>query len=176
MHKQFENWIFLTGILLLLCSWSGSAAAAGTDHNPIDAVFSGRITDAMSTPERNYVAEKYLAAWKAELDNVADGLKNLYHFDADKARVDEYTTACTQAADAAYKLEWLNWADRDAQPPQRKFGTGASGAAMLMKAKVYRQATLNLVGIYQGQAGRWQGDANSEYLFIYSGDGGKLPR
>ena len=174
MNMQRRIMAGIIGIVLLLGGWTASVAAAERD-NPIDLAFGDRFDTARSTAEQNYVAEKYLTAWEEELANAALKMKTLYRFDEDKGRVDEYTAAYAKAADAAYMLEWLNWADREVQPPKRSFGTGAPSASMLVKARIYRQATLNLIDRYQGQEGRWS-DNNGQYQFIYSGDGGKLPR
>lgn len=166
--------IALLGLLILLVvSLPNTAIAMNSVDNPIDQAFCNDFTQAIATVELNYVSEKYMKAWKNEMENAAAVVKQQYHFDEDKARIDTYTTAYEQVAAAAGSLEWLNWSDKNADPKHRSFGTGAASASLLAKAKIYKQATLNLIAISQGLAGD---GGNFKYNYAYSGEGAELAK
>jgi ABC-type enterochelin transport system substrate-binding protein len=97
--------VVVVGILFLLVCFSNTAMAKNYTNNPIDKAFAQDLSEAMNTVEMNYVAEKYMDAWKAEMDNIAIVLKRRYTFAEDKARVDDYVAAYKNVADAAVYLE-----------------------------------------------------------------------
>ncbi|GMB02258.1 hypothetical protein [Pelosinus sp. IPA-1] len=95
-------------LFLLTVCFTSTALAMEGDDNPIDKAFATDINGAVNTVEMNYVAEKYMQAWKAEMDNVAAAIKKEYSYDEDKAGIDNYITAYEKVADAAGQVEWLN--------------------------------------------------------------------
>lgn len=159
-------------LLLLIVSTTSPVLAKDKTDNPIDRAFASDFAEAMSTAELNYVAEKYWAAWKAELDNVAGVIKRQYKFTEDQKKVDAYIAAYGQVAAATGDLEWVNWSDRDESPETRWFGTGAVSARLLAEANIYKQATLNLIKIQYGLAGGSDGEGTYDY--IYAGQGAEL--
>lgn len=155
-------------LCFLIFGFNIPAMAAGSEDNPIDRAFAKDFAEVISTVEMNYVAEKYLEAWQAEMRHAAAVLKGRYNFAEDRARVDTYVTAYEQVADAAVYLEWLNWSDTEQSPAGRSFGTGAVSASLGAKAYIYKQATLNLLKMYQGHS------AENPYLYAYAGKGAGL--
>ena len=163
--------VVLVGMLcLLVVSFTNTAMAMDNADNPIDQAFVNDFTQAVATAELNYVSEQYMQAWKAEMDNVAAGIKQQYKFDEDKGRIDTYVAAYERVAVAASSVEWLNWSDRDNDPKHRSFGTGAASASLSAKANIYKQATLNLITTYQGLSGE------TKYNYAYSGIGAELAK
>lgn len=160
--------VVFAGIFCFLVIGFNPAMAAGNHDNPIDQAFAKDFNEAMSTVEMNYVAEEYMQAWKAEMNNAAAVIKQQYKFDEDKARVDAYVAAYEQVADAAVYLEWLNWSDTEESPDCRSFGTGAPSASWTAKANIYKQATLNLLKAYQHHA------VDKPYTYAYTGKGADL--
>ncbi len=158
--------IFLMGILF--STMVGVCLAKSLDDNPIDNAFANDFKIAQNTVELNYVNEKYLNAWQDELNNAAEILKSKYKFKDDKENIDKYLASYQDAAKAAGKAEWLNWSDYNSPPDDRMFGTGAASASMAAEAKVYKQATCNLIDIIKGLSGE------VEYKYLYSGKGAEL--
>ena len=166
----------LVGMLfLLIVSFTNTVMAMDNSDNPIDQAFANDFTQAIATPELNYVSEKYMQAWKAEMDNAATVIKQQYQFDEDKTRIDAYTAAYEQVAVAASSVAWLNWSDTNAAPQHRNIGTGAASASLSAKANIYKQATLNLINMYQGQTGDNPNEKNT-YIYVYSGNGAELAK
>ncbi|WP_144390867.1 hypothetical protein [Pelosinus sp. UFO1] len=161
-------------LFLLTVCFTSTALAMEGDDNPIDKAFATDINGAVNTVEMNYVAGKYMQAWKAEMDNVAAAIKKEYSYDEDKAGIDNYTTAYEKVADAAGQVEWLNWSNLNENPKYRSFGTGAASASLFAKAQIYKQATFNLLNTYQGRSG--SEPEKCSYTFTYSGKGAELTR
>ncbi|MDF2502238.1 MAG: hypothetical protein K0Q77_2952 [Anaerosporomusa subterranea] len=158
--------------LFLLVFFANMAMAKDHTDNPIDKAFAQDISEAMNTMEMNYVTEKYMDAWKAEMDNAAIVLKQRYTFAEDKAHIDNYIAAYKKVAEAAAYLKWLNWSDTEEAPNIRHSGTGAASASLSAKANIFKQATLNLINAYHGQLG----DDPFKYSYIYSGKGAELAK
>lgn len=167
--------IFIGILFLLVVSITNTGMAIDNSDNPIDQAFAKDFTQATATPELNYVAEKYMQAWKAEMNNAAAVIKQQYQFAEDKARIDTYTAAYEQVAAAASSVAWLNWSDTNAEPKHRNFGTGAASASLSAKANIYKQATVNLINMYQGQTGDNPNEKNI-YSYAYSGNGAELAK
>ncbi len=150
-----------------------AAVTSETDidiNNPIEKAFAKDFEMAQATPEINYVNEAYLEAWKAEMANAAAAVKKTLPQKDDGKRVDDYVAAYSALADKAFELEMLNWiSDPEAAIADRSFGTGATGGAMLAQARIYKQATLNLITHYQSSP-------DMAYSFIYSGKGADLEK
>ncbi|MDF2634213.1 MAG: hypothetical protein K0R78_1087 [Pelosinus sp.] len=163
--------VVLLGIVFLL-GFTNTGMAKDYTENPIDKAFAIDRSEAMNTIEMNYVAEKYMSAWKAEMKNVATVITSKYKFAEDKAHIDAYVAAYEKVADAAGYVEWLNWSDTDEEPKARSFGTGAGSASLSAKANIYKQATLNLIQSYQGQ----MGEDSLKYNYVYSGNGAELEK
>ena len=159
-------------LFMFVLGFANTAIAKEVTENPIDKAFAQDISEAMNTREMNYVAEKYMDAWKIEMKNVADVIKMQYNFAEDKAHIDAYVAAYEKVADAAVYIEWLNWSDTDADPKVRNFGTGAASASLLAKANIYKQATLSLIQNYQGQSG----EDSLKYSYAYLGNGAELEK
>ena len=157
-------------MVILLSAMMGICLAKSLDENPIDKAFANDFKIAQTTVELNYVNEKYLQAWKSELFNAANILKEQYKFKEDKDNIDNYVVAYQQAAKATGNAEWLNWSDSDSPPNNRTSGTGAASAGMAAEAKVYKQATCNLINIIKGLSGE------GEYNYIYSDNGAGLEK
>lgn len=142
---------------------------ANPDDNPIDKAFAEDFANAGASAEINFVAEAYLNAWKAELQIVAGKVKKLYTNKDDAERMTVYLTTYEKLADAAFDLEILNWIDDTTKPvSERLVGTGGLGAAMLAQARIYQQATLNLI------AHLHTSDPEVQYVFSYHGNGADL--
>lgn len=167
--------VFMGILFLLVVSVTNTGMAMDNSDNPIDQAFANDFTLATATPELNYVAEKYMQAWKAEMDNAAAVIKQQYQFDEDKARIDTYTAAYEQVAAAAGSVVWLNWSDTNAEPKHRSFGTGAASASLAAKANIYKQAAVSLINMYQGQTGDNPNEKNI-YSYAYSGNGAELAK
>ena len=169
MNKKLLS--VLIGLLFIVAAgYANTALANAQDANPIDEAFAKEFQEAHSTVETNYVAEKYMQAWKAELANIAVVTKGKYQYDEDKDRIDAYVAAYEKVAAAAVYVEWLRWSDTDAPPAGRHFGTGAASGGLLAKAQIYKQATLNLVTSYQ------RNSAAGSYVYLYSGNGAELAK
>ena len=139
-------------------------------HNPIEKAFAKDFEMAQATAEINFVNEAYLDAWKAEMTNIVSVLKKSFTNSEDGKRVDEYAAAYNALADKAFELEMLNWvSDPEEAGAERSFGTGATGGAMLAQAKIFKQATLNLIAHYQA-------NPDLAYTFIYNGKGADLEK
>lgn len=166
--------LFVVLIMMVLVSmgFANTAMAKGQADNPIDQAFAQDFCEAMNTIEMNYVSEKYMDAWKAEMKNVAAVLKQSYVFTEDKAHVDVYVASYEKVAESAGYIEWLNWSDAKEDPNHRSFGTGAASASLSAKANIYKQATINLIDAYHGQAG----DNSLSYTYVYSGKGADLAK
>ena len=138
--------------------------------NPIDNAFAKDFEMAQASAEISYVGEAFQEAWKAELANVASAVKKSFTNKEDGKRVDDYLADYESLAKKAFDLEMLNWISDPAEPiATRSFGTGATGAAVLAEAKIYKQAALNLVEHYQT-------DPEKTYSFIYKGKGADLAK
>lgn len=165
---------FLVSMLCaLLLGFNNIGFAMQNGDNPIDQAFATQWNEAGSTVEMNYVAEKYMKAWRGEMNHVAGLLKGKYKFDEDKSRIDDYIAAYEKVAGAAIYVEWLNWSNVDQNPAGRQFGTGAASGSLQAKANIYKQATMNLINAYHGQEGDSQYN-DSKYHYIYSGNGREL--
>ena len=139
-------------------------------NNPIEKAFAKDFEMAQATAEINFVNEAYLEAWKAEMTNIVSVLKKSFTNSEDGKRVDEYAAAYNALAEKAFDLEMLNWvSDPEEAGAERSFGTGATGGAMLAQAKIFKQATLNLVTHYQA-------NPDLVYTFIYNGKGADLEK
>ncbi len=139
-------------------------------NNPIEKAFAKDFAMAQATPEINYVNEAYLEAWKAEMANAATVVKNSLPLKDDGKRVDDYIAACNVLAEKAFDLEMLNWlSDPEASVADRSFGTGATGGAMLAQARIFKQATLNLIT-------HLQANPDTSYSFTYNGKGADLEK
>ncbi len=139
-------------------------------NNPVEKAFAKDFEMAQATVEINFVNEAYLEAWKAEMANIASVIKKSFTNKEDSKRVDDYVTAYNTLADKAFELEMLNWlSDPEEAGSERSFGTGATGGAMLAQAKIFKQATLNLITHYQS-------NPDFAYIFIYNGKGADLEK
>lgn len=139
-------------------------------NNPIEKAFAKDFEMAQATAEINFVNEAYLDAWKAEMTNIVSVLKKSFTNSEDGKRVDEYAAAYNTLADKAFELEMLNWvSDPEEAGAERSFGTGATGGAMLAQAKIFKQATLNLIAHFQT-------NPDLAYTFIYNGKGADLEK
>lgn len=147
------------------------ATAEAASSNVIDKAFAKSFDQAENTAEINYVHEKYLEAWKAEMANASEQIKKTFTHKEDKQRLDDYLSLYENLAQKAFDLEMLNWLSCDLSDPlaDRSFGTGATGAAMIAQARIYKQATQNLIDYMQG-------NPDAAYQFIYSGDGADLKK
>jgi ABC-type proline/glycine betaine transport system substrate-binding protein len=147
-----------------------SQTASIESNNPIEKVFAKDFKIASATAEINYVAEKYEDAWMAELKNVATQIKKSYKYKEDVKRVDDYVTAYNALAKKAFDIEMLNWSDLSKPQGKRTFGTGGPGAALLAEAKIYKQATLNLIQHYKSM------NPGRVYKFAYKGNGAEIEK
>lgn len=140
-------------------------------NNPIEKAFAKDFETAEATSEINYVNEAYLNAWQDELKNVSDKIKKGYTVAADVKRVDAYLAAYENLTKIAFDLEMLNWISDPAEPvAKRSFGTGGPGAGMLAQAKLYKQATLNLIAHIEAM------NPDVKYAFSYKGKGAELEK
>jgi len=105
------------------------------------------------------------------MDNLAATIKKEYRYDDDKVNIDNYTIAYEKVANAAGQMEWLNSKEN---PKDRSFGTGAVSASLFAKAQIYKQATFNLLKMYQGSSG--SNPEKCSYTFTYSGKNDELTR
>jgi hypothetical protein len=175
MQKVF---VFLCVLALSFSSFTPAqaesaapAAAAVVDEktNPIEKAFAPDFASAVATPEIGAVAEAYYDAWKAELQAVSNQIKKAYPVKDDVKRVDAYLADYENLAQKAFDLEMLNWLDDPEKPvSERSFGTGGPGAAMLAQARIYKQATLNLITHLQAM------NPDVAYTFTYKGKGADL--
>ena len=138
--------------------------------NPIDRAFSGSFDTALPTAQLNLVAEQYLNAWQAELDHVAQLIKDTLRYEQDKQRVTDYVTAVKSQASVAFDLELLNWSDLHQAPEGRSFGTGGPSAAMFAQADVYKSGVLHLIVHYESNVQ----DKPRTYEYLYQGSGPSL--
>ena len=174
MSKKLVT-IVTTMIVVLVVGFANTAFAMENNDNPIDKAFIKDQNEVTSTVEINYVVGKYVEAWKAEMNHAGIVIKEKYKFDEDKKRVDDYIEAYEKVAEAAMHVEWLNWSDTTQSPKGRTFGTGAISGSFAAKAIIYKQATFNLIAIYQGMEGN-NPDNNLKYHYIYSGNGAELAK
>ncbi len=167
--------ILVSMICVLILGFTNIGFAMQKGDNPIDQGFAKQWTEAGSTVEMNYVAEKYMEAWREEMHHVAGLLKEKYKYDEDKNRINDYITAYEKVANAAIYVEWLNWSNIDQNPIGRQFGTGANSGSLQAKANIYKQATVNLIHAYYGQVGDSQYNT-VKYSYIYAGNGEELAK
>lgn len=167
--------ILITMIVVLAVGFASTAFAMENNDNPIDKAFLKDQNEATSTVEINYVMGKYAEAWKTEMNHAGIVIKEKYKFDEDKKRIDDYIEAYEKVAEAAMHVEWLNWSDTTQNPKGRNVGTGAIGGSLSAKATIYKQATFNLIMVYQGLEGS-NPDNNFKYNYIYSGNGAELTK
>lgn len=138
--------------------------------NVIDKAFVEGFEKAQATPEINYVNEEYLEAWKAEMGNAAALIKKSFTSKEDIKRVDDYLAAYESLIQKAFDLEMLNWlSDPDEPEADRSFGTGSTGGAMMAQAKLYKQATMNLIE-------HLQANPDYTYQYLYKGTGPDLKK
>ncbi len=165
-----KNFCVLVLAGLFVIALSGFAVADSQMNNPIDKAFARDFEMAANTAEINYVSESYLNAWQAELDNVAKFVKKTYNFPEDRKRVDDYVSAYKKVAERAFDLEMLSWSDTESPPDIRSFGTGGPGASLSVQARIYKQATMNLILHFSTT------HDSSRYKYLYNGKGAQLEK
>lgn len=142
--------------------------------NPIDIAFERDFQIASATVELNFLAEKYLEAWKSEWNNIMNELKKLYQFQEDKDKVDSYKKSYEETIRKASELERLDWSDTSVEPGENRiFGTGVTSAALMEEAELYKRQVLYLIDKYYD--GRYD-ILEDEYLFIYKGNGAEIEK
>ena len=155
--------IALTIAVILLISLSCSVAFAKdlSNNNPINKYFDKKFDNAMNTMQINQVSSEYKDAWKAELNHVAGLIKKEYKFKKDKNTVNNYVVLARKLAKNASSLAILNWCDTSQPPGERNRGSGATSAGLGAEARVYKQATINLIQHYKGVSGE------KKYKFLF---------
>ena len=136
--------------------------------NDIDFAFEQPISHA-STVERNYLSEKFLAAWQREFNNVATLLNEQYQHSEDKETLSNYIYAVDKMALETGNLAWLNWTDFSMPIKGRSIGSGASSESLLGKVSVYREATYQLIYFYEKTTNK-----KYEYIFKVNEDDFKI--
>ncbi len=122
------------------------------ENNPIDRFYDKYMVETYSTPETAAAAYCEKEIWKAELENAYQLLRGManpkveslqHDIDESAKAFEEYVEAYGEIYMAyewssAYQNDGVEWSD------DIFYGTGASGEASACKAKLYRQATLDL--------------------------------
>lgn len=143
-------------------------------ETPIDKAFKKDFEIASSTVELNFLAEKYLEAWKQEWDNVINEIKKRYQFEEDKERVNKYKESYEEFVKAASEFEFLNWSDTSVESgDNRTFGTGAVSAMLMEEAALYKKQVLHLIDKYFTSN---YGSEQDPYNFIYKSNGAEIEK
>lgn len=79
--------------------------------NPIDDAFREDFEIASSTPERNYLADMYLEAWKDEWNHITDTLTDQLEISEDQEVMMDYRLSFQTYAQQLSEVEWLSYTD-----------------------------------------------------------------
>lgn len=143
-----------------------------SSNNPIDEAFKRDFEIVSATVELNYLAYKYLDAWKMEWNNIMSELEKRYKYEQDKNVFDNYKETFEEFARKASELEWIEWSDNSVEPGEKRtVGTVAKSASIMEEAQLYKRQVLHLIDKYYN--GRLA-PPYSKYLFIYKGNGADL--
>ena len=118
----------------------------------------------LSTVEINYVADRYMNAWKKEFEHVVQIIKENLNFEEDKEKFDNYYQTYEKLAENVAQMEYLKYVDVTENPDNRFAGTASSYGSILAMTNVYKQATTNLITYYEDFA-----DEGS-YKYIFRGE------
>lgn len=134
--------------------------------NPIDEAFKEDFEIASSTPERNYVSNKYLEAWQDEWDHITNTLMNEFEMAEDQETIMDYRTSFQAYAQKLFEVEWLSYTDTSVPAEEyRLVGTGAISGATLAQADAYKREVLLWIDRYY---------IEGSYIYKYEGYGAEL--
>ena len=163
MKKIIISLFALQFLIPLSAGYAQTTMSSTEQNNPIEKAFAKDFETASATAEISFVNELYLNAWNAELKNVSELIKKSYQFPEDIKRLEDYLSGYENLIQKAFDLEMLNYIDTTEPVSDRSFGTGGPGGAMLAQAKLYKQATFNLIEHYKTLTGQ------EKYAFIFNG-------